>query len=496
MRVLLVYPNVRGLNMLPPAVASFSALLKENGHDVRLFDTTYHTPQDDDLIDGESYKEKQLHVPLYEKPKDDISLKTTDVYDDFVSVVEGFDPELIAVSCTEDLFPFAVRLLTRIRPKTKAKVIVGGLFPSFAPEKAIACNCIDMICVGEGEIALVEVCNRLSKGLSPTDIPGLWVKESGHIFRNGIGLPFNIDNSPLLDLDIFEERRFYRPFAGKIYKTFPVETHRGCPYQCTYCNSPMQRDLYAQTGKSFLRIKNIKNVFDEMHYFKDRYQAEYLYFWADTFLASPRKYLVEFGERYASEINLPFWIQTRPETITPENMQILKNMGVHRIGIGLEHGNEKFRKIVLKRSFSNTNTINRLNLIKEYDVPFSVNNIIGFPDENRELAFDTIHLNRLIPADTRNMYTFTPFHGTGLRTVAEKKGYISPDIIASSLSKPTVLEMPGFPAHEIEGIKRCFVPYVLLEKDRWPEIRQAEILAPEGDFVWQKLMQECRERFF
>lgn len=496
MRVLLVYPNVRGLNMLPPAVASFSALLKDNGHDTLLFDTTYYNPQDDDLIDGESYKEQQLHVPLYKKPTDDISLQTTDVYEDFLSKVEAFDPQLIALSCTEDLFPFAIRLLRHIRTKTTAKILVGGLFPTFAPEKAIAYDCIDMICVGEGEVALVEICNKMSSGQSYTHVTGLWIKESGQLFRNEIGLPFDIDSGPLLDLDIFEERRFYRPFAGKIYKTFPVETYRGCPYRCSYCNSPMQRNLYLQSGKSFLRIKSIDRVFDEMRYFKDNYQAEYLYFWADTFLASPKSYLAEFRDRYISEINLPFWIQTRAETISHENMQLLKSMGVHRIGLGLEHGNEKFRKEVLKRNLSNAHTIERLNLINEYNVPFSVNNIIGFPDETRELAFDTILLNRDIPADTRNMYTFTPFHGTELRTISERRGYISPDIIASSLAKPTVLNMPEFPAHEIEGIKRCFVPYVLLEKDRWPEIRPAENLTPEGDATWQQLMHECKERFF
>ena len=34
MRVLLVYPNIRGMNMLPPAIALFSALLKQHGHTV------------------------------------------------------------------------------------------------------------------------------------------------------------------------------------------------------------------------------------------------------------------------------------------------------------------------------------------------------------------------------------------------------------------------------------------------------------------------------
>ena len=40
MKVLLVYPNMRGMNMLPPAIALFSAILKQRGHKIDLFDAT------------------------------------------------------------------------------------------------------------------------------------------------------------------------------------------------------------------------------------------------------------------------------------------------------------------------------------------------------------------------------------------------------------------------------------------------------------------------
>jgi hypothetical protein len=36
----------------------------------------------------------------------------------------------------------------------------------------------------------------------------------------------------------------------------------------------------------------------------------------------------------------------------------------------------------------------------------------------------------------------------------------------------------------------------MLEEDRWPEIRQAEAFTPEGNAVWDRLIEECRSRFF
>ena len=41
-KVLFIYPNTFGMNMLPPAIALFSAILKKEGHQVKVFDTTYY----------------------------------------------------------------------------------------------------------------------------------------------------------------------------------------------------------------------------------------------------------------------------------------------------------------------------------------------------------------------------------------------------------------------------------------------------------------------
>jgi len=495
MRVLFVYPNVRGLYMLPPAVAILSAVLKEAGHDCRLFDTTYwFVPEAG--ADSEAHKEKHLHVKPYEKNVHEVSLKTTDVYEDFNRTVEEFQPQLIAVSCTEDLFPFAIKLLRSLRDKHGAKTIIGGIFATFAPDKCIRYPEIDMLCIGEGETPLFELCKRMDEGKSYLFVPNLWIKQAGMVQKNPLGKTFDIEAVPLGDLDIFEDARFYRPFDGKIYKTFPVETHRGCPYRCAYCNSPMQMDLYKDgAGDNFFRLKSIANVRREMLYYKSR-GAEYMYFWADTFLALSDRYLQEFAEMYKSEIDLPFWCQTRPETLTDKRVKLLKKMGCHRVGVGVEHGNPAFRERMLDRRVSNEIIIRGLRILNEHGIKYSVNNIIGFPEETRELAFDTIRLNRQIEADTRNMYTFTPFHGTALRDVAVKQGLIDPELIVTSLTQPTLLTMPQFPRSEIEGMKRCFVPYVLLEEKRWPEIERAESLTPEGDQVWERLIDECRARFF
>ena len=59
--------------------------------------------------------------------------------------------------------------------------------------------------------------------------------------------------------------------------------------------------------------------------------------------------------------------------------------------------------------------------------------------------------------------------------------------------RPTVLNMPYFTPDQIEGIRRCFTLYVKLPKNRWHQIEQAEKLTPEGDSIWNELVEEVSE---
>ena len=42
-KVLFLYPNTFGMNMIPQAMALFSSLLKKEGHEVEIFDSTYYS---------------------------------------------------------------------------------------------------------------------------------------------------------------------------------------------------------------------------------------------------------------------------------------------------------------------------------------------------------------------------------------------------------------------------------------------------------------------
>ena len=164
-KVLFIYPNTFGMNMLPPAIALFSAILKQKGHDVSLFDATYYSI--DYGLDSDGTKAARLNVVPFETESLGIKMRETDWREDLDSQINSFNPDLIALSTTEDMWNLGLKMLEHIKgyiSRNKVPVLAGGVFPTFAPEIVIREPIIDMVCVGEGENAIVDLADKISRG--------------------------------------------------------------------------------------------------------------------------------------------------------------------------------------------------------------------------------------------------------------------------------------------------------------------------------------------
>ena len=133
-RVLFIYPNTFGMNMLPPAIALFSAILKQQGHQVALFDATYYSI--DYGVNSDGTKVEQLNVVPFETDRLGIKMRETDWRDDLDAQFKSFDPNLIALSTTEDMWNLGLKMLEHLKDRislNKIPVLAGGVFPTFAP---------------------------------------------------------------------------------------------------------------------------------------------------------------------------------------------------------------------------------------------------------------------------------------------------------------------------------------------------------------------------
>ena len=343
-RILLFYPNIYMSALMPQSIGIFTAILKSEGYTLDLFDCTYY--EDIDAINlGKNANQERVsnrNAPAYSE--NELNTKGVKpkwgIQNDFNKKIDEFQPDLIIGSVLESTYYLAMMLLESVPAnKRKYKTMFGGVFATFASEKIIKSHLVDYICRGEGEEALQEFCKKLSTGGRIDNIKNFTLKGDGQIFRNTLRPAVDLESVPIPDWDLFEEGSLYRPMQGKIWRAVGLETQRGCPYTCTYCNSPANNIIYKnEVSKIFYRKKSMPRLKKELDFLVKKYDPQLIYFVVDTFLAMSNREFDELKELY-SDYKIPFWMNTRAETITELRAAGLEEMNMLRMNIGIEHGN-------------------------------------------------------------------------------------------------------------------------------------------------------------
>ncbi len=492
-KVLFLYPNVPGSTLVPINIPILSAVLKENDVEVELFDTTGYDPGD--ISNFEKDKEYLLQV----KPFDQGKLIYGDkVYEDFVSMVDTYKPDLIAVTVVEDTIDYALKLIEKVK-NWHCPIVIGGVGVTFNYEYIIEQNPHLLLNIGEGEKSLKDLCIILRDdflGISDiTDIGNLYFydykKRDGSIYKNNLLPLSDLDTLSYPDFSIFPEDRITRVMHGKKFRMLQVEVDRGCPFKCSYCCAPALKCLY---GPGYYRQKSNDRIIKELAYLREEYDPDYFDFGSETFLA--RKGLYEFLHDYTCWIGLPFWCQGRPETITENKVKALKASGCADFQLGIEHGNQEFRRKYLNRKDTNEQILKACELLEKYEIPYSVNNIIGWPEETRENVFETIELNRKINPKTMNCYMMAPYKGTAIRKQLEEEGLISKDAKCNQLLGGSDIKYKYMSKKEFLGLQRCFSLYAKFDKGWWESIKRAEKFDYIGNRTFDELRKEYIGRYY
>ena len=156
-----------------------------------------------------------------------------------------------------------------------------------------------------------------------------------------------------------------------------------------------------------------------------------------------------------------------------------------------------YRRIYLKRNVSDEVQIRAFEMLEDKSYSAVANCIIGMPDETRDLIFDTIRFVRKLPKniDATGAYVFAPYHGTELRDIAVKKGYIkNPDSICD-ITRPedSMLDQPQLPRKELIGLASTFGLYQTLPKSKWKWVKKAEEDTEEAKKLRIDLLKDYRE---
>jgi radical SAM superfamily enzyme YgiQ (UPF0313 family) len=379
-------------------------------------------------------------------------------------LLEAFAPDALFVYLSTQQYPLFVELLADWKSQTilrSTPVIVGGPHPTALPLETAEQEGVDAVCVGEGEVAAVEVCRRLERGDTFCGIDNIWYRgKDGALVKNPIGAHTeNLDALPFADREIFPFELLKKSRALNILG-LEFMVSRGCPYPCRYCLNPL---VASRHGRSKPRLRSPKSAVDEIAQVVRRFGHRGIIGFVDDVLTCDPDWLEELGGRYRAEVGLPFWCNSRVDTLDEKTVKILRRAGCSRIYVGIECGDEKLRRRVLGKRISNEMILDRVALVKKQHIKLVTYFMMGLPGETEEHIQKSMELCDEIEPDWLLLSMFWPYPGTALYDELVEKKEIDPHYYRT-IAADTFYSAEGldFPSRlDTATLRRCYEDFTL-----------------------------------
>jgi anaerobic magnesium-protoporphyrin IX monomethyl ester cyclase len=377
--------------------------------------------------------------------------------EEFVAFLKRNHPDVVAFSIVTNAFPHIAPLAALAKRHSQALTVCGGVHATLCPDEVLDIDGIDAVCIGEGEGAIIDLCQRLEEGKDISDIPNLWVTRGEEIHRNPLRpLIADLDTLPFPDREVFP---YQDSFDLKFMKRGVFMASRGCPYNCAYCSSPAIKQLYG--NNRYIRFRSVASLMEEVEMVVSNFpQVEYNVF-HDDLLPMKKEWFADFTREYRSRIKLPFEMNCHPNLMDREIALMAKSAGCSLIRFGIESGNEHIRRTVLDRPVSNTRIIDAFSFCDEVGIKTLSYNMIGLPFETKGQMLDTIKLNARVRPRVAHVSTFYPYPGTKAYEICQREGLLT-DKHTDSYYEDSVLQQKGVSAKQVSALRQRFDLFIRL----------------------------------
>ncbi len=333
-----------------------------------------------------------------------------------LKLAKNFSPDLIAFSCLTNLYPFIKTVASLLKKEMNVPIIVGGPHATTLPEYLLKNKDIDMVCLGEGEEALLELANKMEAGQNIFNTKNIWFKCKGKIIKNELRprIP-DLDLLPFPEKDLFYNWGVFKDYLFLI-------TSRGCSFDCSYCYN----SFYESICPDHLRVRRRSgaNIIKELQLYQEKYKAKHFIFMDDDFLTD-KNWILEFLENYREQIQTPFSCLAHPKAGKREINTPKKKSGCENISMGVDSGSDELRRKILNRPMNEKEILASAEIIQNMGIKLRTSAIFALPEETPEDMWKTVELTEKINPHEVATYTLYPFPQTRIQELAIEKGLLS-----------------------------------------------------------------------
>jgi radical SAM superfamily enzyme YgiQ (UPF0313 family) len=380
-KVLLIAPqanrkvyNKGGINVGTPlnpgiALAQIAAILLQQGHIVRILDLDF----------------------------------CVNIKDRLTESILDFSPDIVGITTTTPTYTDVKTIVHHIKSMDAGIIVVlGGPHVSALPEASLTDSHADVVAVGEGDYTIIDLIEKKHKA----DVPGI-------VYRDGDGIKSTQARPLLADLDrlpfpawhLYDLKRYKG--TKVIQKKWPagsIETSRGCPFNCVFCNKLIFKHKFRP--KSPVRVVDeiedmIAAGFREVHIEDDGFSND-----LDRSKAICRNIL-------ARDFRIPWTLKNgiRVDRVDLELLHLMKTAGCYQVAYGIESGNQSVLDRIGKKI--DLDMVRKaVAMAKKVGLETYGFFMLGLPGETKETLNDTIDFALELEMDIVKFSIFMPLPGT------------------------------------------------------------------------------------
>jgi radical SAM superfamily enzyme YgiQ (UPF0313 family) len=337
-------------------------------------------------------------------------------FEDMVEVVREFEPDVVGLTSLTFNYYDTLQAAKRIKAThPSAKTCLGGWHVSLYPEETLTQDAVDYVVFGEGELSFVDLVDKLEDGEEPLGVQGVGFKRDG---KSILGPPRppnrTLDELPFPDFDL-SDISLYSHLLGKGNIVLPLESSRGCPFACTFCD--IRRSRY--------RRRSSKLICDEMEKWTTRGIRSF--FFVDDNITVNKKLALElFQDIRDRKLDVDFKVSSRIDGLNEEVMVAMVEAGVSRVSIGIESSKQKYLDF-MEKGIKTEQIEETLALAHRVGLPVFAFMMLGLPGQTKKEMLDEADFLKMHRVRYASFSILTVYPKTELYRVAKESGDLIDD---------------------------------------------------------------------
>jgi radical SAM superfamily enzyme YgiQ (UPF0313 family) len=359
--------------------------------------------------------------------------------------LDAFRPDVVAISARnidnadmlapasqyDDLAP----VVQAVRERGRAPVVIGGGAVSVMPSPLLRYCGADWAVLTDGDVVFPRMLDALAAGGDARGVPGVAWLEDGRLAMRPAQPQCPAEPIPAPDFRRWVSVGAYlRRFASA-----PVQTKRGCPFECAYCTYPLIEGRDYRLFSPEVVLASVRRL--AAGGIRD---IEFV----DNVFSAPYEHALSVCEALARA-----GLSVRPETVnvSPAGLDdplldAMERAGFVGIGVAAESAADAVLT-GLRKTFTAAHVRAAAQAVRRHRVPCLWTFLFGGPGETRETALETLDFAESVlrPGDA---IFFTVgvriYPGTDVERTARREGLLSGD--AADLLRPTFYVSPALEA--------------------------------------------------